>query len=121
MRVITVPPLKPTTQCFPTSTSKDNILPQPEASPVAQDVRTKPLTEPNVAESCKSTDKNCAEDYVARLACLVQDYRVVVANLTNRQTGGPSILTKEWLVRCYWWVSLGVLHTELSGGQHLMF
>ena len=75
---------------------------RPEVSHVTRDVFITPSVDANVDDAGKSEEKGEA-DYITRLADLVEKYRGVVNDLTKRQTRGPNILTKEWLV------SLGIL------------
>lgn len=93
--VYSAPPPKPIKYRPPPPTPEV----EPEISHVTRDVFTKPTPDTDVVNADKPCEGNDEGDYVLRLAGMVESYRDVVNDLTKRQPRGPSILTKEWLVR----------------------
>ncbi len=97
--VFSAPPPKPFKHRPPPPTPEAHPQTRSEVSQATRDVFTKPTLGPDVVSGDKSSEKSDEGDYVSRLAVLIENYRDVVNNLTKRQARGPSILTKEWLVR----------------------
>lgn len=90
------PPAKPIKHRPPPPPPGDHSLSEPE---VTRDTFAKPSLDTNVADADKPGEKSDEDDYLLKLTSLVENYRDTVNNLTKRQARGPSILTKEWLVR----------------------
>ena len=90
------PPTKPIKHRPPPPPPGDHSLSEPE---VAREAFTKPSLDGNVVDANKPDEKNDEDDYLSKLPSLVENYRDIVNDLTKRQARGPSILTKEWLVR----------------------
>ena len=93
------PPPKPIKDRPPPPTPEVYPHTRPEVSNVTRDMFTKPTADTDVPSGDKASEKSDEVEYALQLAGLVENYREVVNNLTKKQPRGPSILTKEWLVR----------------------
>ena len=84
---------------------------RPELSQVTRATLAKPTADPDALSGDTAGVKSDEVEYAIQLAGLVEHYREVVNNLTKKQPRGPSILTKEWLVRLEYVCKLTCVYT----------